>query len=191
LTTHRATPVSILALAVLLAGAIATLTPMTLAGGSVSLDAATLNELLPALTPGELEVELAGGQTVTVLLENLEITGFDPAAGDESSGQILTRLRVKIPDLGLAVPVEPRLSLGVLETGGETLLELRFERADLSLPLIGAVDIGKLIPPMRFPAESVFLLEGVSGDVPMRSRVTAVKMGQKVLRFDFELERAE
>ena len=56
-------------------------------------------------------------------------------------------------------------------------------------PLLGEIDIGRLIPPLEFPAESLFLLEGATGPVPMRGWLTGVKMGQKVLQFQFELER--
>jgi len=189
--TDRTTPLRILVIGALAACGPALLAPAAVATSTVGLDAATLNELLPALTPNEIEVALAGSQTVRVLLEDLEVTGFDPSAGDSSSGQILTRVRVKIPDLGISVPVEPRLSLGVVNEAGEALLELRFEQAEISLPLMGSIDIGTFIPPLRFPAENIFLLQGGEGDVSMRSRVTDVKMGQTVLRFEFEIEREE
>ena len=160
-----------------------------IAGGTLGVDVPMLNELLPALTPEEIEVALASETTVTVLLEDLKVLGFDPAAGEGSSGHILTSLRVKIPDFGIAVPLEPRISLGVVEQAGTSLLELRFEQAEISLPLMGSVNIGTLIPPIRFPAESIFMLQGANGEVPMRSRLTGVKMGQKLLRFEFELKR--
>ena len=127
-------------------------------------------------------------------IEELKVTGFDPAAGNGSTGQILTRLRVSILDLGVAATIHPHLSLKVVERKGQSAiesnaLELRFEQAEVPLPLLGNVDIGRLIPPLEFPAESFFMMQGADGDVPMRGWLTGVKMGQRMLQFEFELER--
>jgi hypothetical protein len=152
-------------------------------------DTTTLNQLLNALTAEEFEVVLMGDQTVTLRLEELKVTGLDPAAGDDSSGQILTRLRVAIVDLGVAATVHPRLSLSVEKQAQQSLLVMRFEQAEVPIPLLGAVDIGRLIPPLEFPAESLFMLQGTTKEVPMRGWLTGVKMGRKVLQFEFELKQ--
>ena len=182
---------STLAIAALAACAAFLLTPPVQATGTFGVDVATLNELLPALTGEKFEVVVLGDQTVTLRLDDLEVTGFDPSAGSGSTGHILTRVTVAILDLGITETIEPSLSLEVVERGRQSLVVLRFEKADIPLPLLGAVDIGRLIPPLEFPAESLFTLQGPSKDVNMRGWLTAVKMGQKVLQFEFELEREE
>jgi len=180
-----------LAITAFAACAVALLTAPALAGGTLGVDVATLNQLLPALTAEEFEVAVMGDQTVTLRLEELQITGFDPAAGGGSTGQILTRVRVAILDLGFTATIQPRLSLKVVERDKQSLLVMRFEQAEIPLPLLGDVDIGRLIPPLEFPAESFFMLQGANGDVPMRGWLTGVTMGQKVLQFEFDLEREE
>ena len=158
-----------------------------LATGTLGVDAATLNQLLPALTAEEFEVTVMGDQTFTLRLADLQVTGFDPAAGGGSTGQILTRVRVTIVDLGVTATIHPRLSLEVFEQEKRSLLVMRFEQAEIPLPLLGDVDVGRFIPALEFPAESFFMLQGASGDLPMRAWLTGVKMGQKVLQFEFEL----
>jgi hypothetical protein len=180
---------STLAIAALAACAALLLTPPAQATGTFGVDVATLNELLPALTGEKFEVVVLGDQTVTLRLDDLEVTGFDPSAGNGSTGHILTRVTVAILDLGIKETIRPSLSLEVLERDKQSWIVLRFEKADIPLPLLGDVDIGRLIPPLEFPAESLFTLQGTNKDVNMRGWLTAVKMGQKVLQFEFEVER--
>jgi len=163
----------------------------TLATGTFGVDAVTLNEVLPALTGEEFEVVVLGDQTVTLRLDDLEVLGFDPSAGDGSTGHILTRVTVAILDLGIKETIRPSLSLEVAERNGLSVIVMRFAKAAIPLPLLGDVDIGRLIPPMEFPAESLFTLQGNKQDVNMRGWLTSVKMGRKVLQFEFELERGE
>ena len=70
----------------------------------------------------------------------------------------------------------------------QTLLELRFEEALLSVPLVGAIDVAAFLPPLYFSADNVFLVNGMQGDIRVQSRLSGVEMGLKVLRFEFELE---
>ena len=188
---HRRPIPTTLALAALTACLATFLAPPALATGTFGVDAATLNELLPALTADEFEVVVLGDQTVTLRLEDLQVTGFDPAAGSGSSGYILTRVTVTILDLGIKATIRPSLSLAVVERDKQSSIVLRFEQAKVPLPLLGDVEIGRLIPPLEFPAESFFTLQGAKQDVSMRGWLTAVKMGQKVLQFQFEVEREE
>ena len=187
--SFRRVKIRTLAIISLATCASALLATPALATGTLGVDAATLNQLLPALTAEEFEVVLLGDQTVTLRLEELQLTGFDPAAGGGSTGQILTSVRVSILDLGFTATIHPRLSLAVVERAKQSVLVMRFEQAEVPLPLLGDVDIGRLIPPLEFPAESLFMLQGPSGDVPMRGWLTGVKMGQKVLQFEFELKQ--
>ena len=158
---------------------------------SVGFDVETLNDLLPALSAHAIEVPITASRSVEVFLDELRITGLDPAADESRSGHILTSLQVRIPQLGVKVPVKPRLSLHVLESHTTSTLELRFEEANISLPLVGVINIAPFLPPMRFPADSVFLIGGAEGNVEFRSRLSNIAMGQKVVRLDFDLQVAE
>jgi hypothetical protein len=178
----RATRVAAVLRTALVVGGLVAMGP-TLAGSSLSVDVPTLNAVLPAAVPKQVDVELGTGTKLTVLLEELRVLGFDPAGGGDSQGHILTSLRVKIPQLGLEATLEPRLALRMV-TASEPTIELRFAQAELRLPL-GRLDIATLVPPMRYPAASVFHLEGI----PMFGRVTGLTIGSKVLRVEFEIER--
>jgi hypothetical protein len=161
------------------------------AGATVVLDVATLNELLPALTVDELEVPLGAGTSMRVRLESLEVTAFQPAAAGAAADRILGAARVRVPQLGLTVPLRPALSLRVVAEEGRSLLELRFESAELSLPLTGAIDVAPLLPPLRFPADNLWTLDGAAGEIEVETRLTAVRMSASDLRFDFAVDVPE
>jgi hypothetical protein len=165
--------------------------PAVLAGVTIGLDVAALNELVPAMAPRELQLPVAEDRSVSVILEDLQVTGLDPAAGAGAGGHILTSMRLRAPQLGLTLPLQPRVAVGVVEQAGKSLLELRFEQASVGLPLLGSVDLAAFLPPLRLPAENVFLLEATSGDVEVHSRLTGVSMGAKVLRFEFAVQTEE
>jgi len=171
-----------LATGLLLAGAI----PAT-AGVSVGMDLEALNEVLPALSARQIDVPISEGQSVAMLLEQLEVTGFDPAAAEGTAGHILTSMRVRIPQFGVDLPVHPRISLHVVRREERSSLELRFEEVRVPL-LVGAIDVAPFLPPLSFPAEDIWRVEGAEGDVRVRSRLVSVEMGQKVVRFEFDLE---
>ena len=160
-------------------------------GVTVDFDAATLNELLPALTLDEIAVPISEDHAINVLLEELKVTGFQPATGDGGGGRIRTSLRLRVPQLGLSVSVEPTLSLHVVRAAGGDTLELRFERAELRLPLGGKVDVAGLLDPLVFPAENFFLIEGARGNVEVRSRLASVDVGQERIRLEFDLEATQ
>ena len=157
------------------------------AGVTISFDVPTLNKLLPAMTPNKVVVPLAEGRTLTVELRDLRVTGLDPDAGAGGRGHILTSVRLVVPELGLNVPLEPELSLHLLEQGRTSMLELRFEEARIALPF-GAIDIASALPPLRFPAEDVWQLDVEPAPVQVRGRLSGIEMGLKVLRFEFDLE---
>ena len=112
---------------------------------------------------------------------------FEPAGDGGGQDRILTSVRLRAPQLGLTLNVEPRLSLHVVEHGGESLIELRFEEVPLALPL-GSVDLAGMLPPLRYPAQNLFLLAGAQEDVEVLSRVTGVKMERESLQFRISLE---
>jgi hypothetical protein len=177
----------LLALAVALGALAGALHPAPArAAVSVGFDLDTLNVLLPALAAHEIAVPIAEGRSVGVRLEDLRVTGLDPAAG--GTGHLQTATRVRIPQLGIDVAVTPRLSLHVVDRDASQWLELRFEQVTVPLPLAGSIDVAPFLPPLRFPAENLWTLAGAAGDIEVRSRLTKIDMGLRVLRFDFELE---
>ena len=159
------------------------------AGVTVGFDIATLNELLPALSAEEIAVPLSGRHTVGVRLEEMQVTGLDPAAGGERGpGHILTSMRVRIAQLGIDLPVEPRLSLHVVEQSTGSLLELRFEQVEIPLPLAGSIDVAAFLPPIRFPTDNLWLVAGAEGTIEIKSELSGIEMGRNVVRFEFDLE---
>jgi hypothetical protein len=158
---------------------------------SFTIDKETLNDLLVALVTDRVDVPLGSESAITVLFEELRITGLDPSAGDNGQGLILTSLKVKIPDLGLDLTVEPRISLGVVKKGAASLLELRFERLILPLPLTGSINIAALVPPIRYNTDNIWLLAGARGDVPVDSSLEEVVLGRDAIRFMFDVKIME
>jgi len=156
------------------------------AGVTLDIDAASLNEVLSALAAQEVEVALTEGRSLTVRLEQLKVLGFDPTAGPAQEGRIRTSVRVVAPDVGLAVTLQPALSLRIVD-GATGELELRFEEVELPLPLVGPINLAPLLRPTRFPADYVWQLEGAAGPSWVRSRLVGVRMGRETLRFSFEV----
>jgi hypothetical protein len=160
-------------------------TPAT-SGVLVTFDAETLNDLISSVAVRRIEVPIAGGQTIEVLLDKLEVVGFRPA--DEGHADyILTSLKLSVPQFGIRIAVQPHLSLEVAQREENTLLELRFEEVELPLPF-AKIDLAPLLPPIRYPADSTFLLAGANGDVEVQSRVADVSMTTKYLRFEIALD---
>ncbi|MCP3973315.1 MAG: hypothetical protein GY720_02345 [bacterium] len=155
------------------------------AGVSVGFDVKTLNRVLPAMLKTTISVPITDSRSINVEISELRIDGFSPSAEPDGRGHIRTHLQVKVPQFGLSATLEPRLSLNVTEQA--RILELRFERAELPLP-IATLDIAGFLPPIRFPADSLYTLDGLRDDVLLRSRLTEVKMGHQILRFEFEVD---
>ncbi len=155
------------------------------AGVSVGFDVKTLNAVLPAMLQTTISVPITESRSIAVEISELRIDGFAPSAEPDGTGQILTHLQVRVPQFGLSATLEPRLSLNV--TDNERILELRFERAELPLP-IATLDIAGFLPPIRFPADSLYTLDGLRDDVLLRSRLTEVRMGRQILRFEFTVD---
>jgi hypothetical protein len=160
--------------------------PAVHADVTVGFDVETLNELLPALTRDEVAVPLGEGRTLDVKLVDLRVTALEPGSGRGGADQLRTALTLQVPALGLTLPISPAVSLGVADVGGESWLELRFEEALLRMPL-GAIDLAPFLPPLRFPADNHWFVQGADDAVQVRSRLIGVEMGQKVVRLDFEL----
>ena len=156
------------------------------AGVGVEVDLETLNRLLSAVTRSRFDVALAAGATVSVELQDLKVTGLAPATKDKQNA-ILTAVTLVAPDLGLRVPLKPRVVLDVVQESGASLLELRFEDAGLAVPLVGRINFARLAKPLRFPADNEFLIEGAEGNVPVTSRLKGIEMGRDTIRFEFDV----
>jgi len=152
----------------------------------VTLDAETLSDFLRTVTPPKLIYSLPAGGDIALELGNVRVIGFDPSAGN-GRGHILTSLTLRIPALGLAFPVEPRLSVELETKDGLSLCVLRFEKLTVPLVATGALDISSLMPVYRLPAESAFTLSLRQGDVQVKSRLVETRLGADGIRLGFDL----
>ncbi len=156
-------------------------------GMTVGFDTDTLNEVLPALTATEIQVSLSETNTIGVVLEEMRVTGLQPGGSDGEPGHILTSMRIRVPQLGLDLPVDSKLSLHLSRQPAGNVLELRFDEVEIPLPLAGKLDIASFLPPLEFSADNLFRVAGAGGDIHIRSTLIAIEMGIKVLRFEFDL----
>lgn len=152
----------------------------------VTIDQDALNDLITKMAPEQVPVKLAGGRSLTIRLEGLRVTGFDPSAGG-GTGFVLAALRLKVPELGLDAPVEPRLSLQFRENQGRKVAYLRFEEVKLQLPVMGPVDLAPLLPLLPITTDSAWIVGSQRGDVRVEPKLTDAKLGQKNLRLGFDL----
>jgi hypothetical protein len=153
----------------------------------VTLDAASLNALLAGMAPEQVQVDLVAGRKVTIELHDLKVEGFDPAAG--SNGEILTSVRVKIPELNLDVPVSPRLSVQMRQgEGSMRSCYLKFEKVPLQLPLTGAVDVAPLLPTLPVMTEAAWLIDAARGKVRVKPALIDARTAAKHLRLGFDLK---
>ena len=156
-----------------------------LARVDVTLDADTLNELLSKMAPDHVPVDLHSGKTLDLQLKDVKVTGFDPAAGP--NGGILTSLRLIVPELGIDTPVTPRLTLDVKDVAGKKACFLRFDKVQLSLPIMGAIDIGSLLPPLPILPDQGWSVDSPRGPVQVKPSILDAKTGAKSIRIGFDL----
>lgn len=162
--------------------------PAASARVDVSLDAESLTNLLSAMAPSRVDVALTEGRGVSLVLEDLRVTGFDPSEGAAQEGFVLTSLRLKVPELGIDLPVEPRLSLQVREKNGKKDCFLRFEKVPIRLAIGGVIDVAPLLPIMPLPTDTAWIVSTTGGDVRVRSQLGEAKMGAKNIRLSFDLD---
>lgn len=153
----------------------------------VTVDAESLNGMLQSMAPNTVDVNLAAGRKLTLHLEDLKITGFDPTAGP--NGGLTASLRLVVPDLGLDVPVTPHLRLDISESGGNGRKEsfLRFDKVVLNLPLTGPVDVASLLPPLTLLPDAAWMVDSARGKVRVRPVLIDGKAGTKNIRLTFDL----
>jgi hypothetical protein len=168
-------------------GVCALLAPGAQARLDVSLDAETMTEILATVIPEQVEVPLLGDQTMAVELDDFEVTGFDPTAGENRQGYVLTSVRLRVPQLDLDVPVEPRLSLTLGNDGGAPVFFLTFEELAVPMPVTGPVDIAGFLPRVPVPVDSAFDIEVDRGDFVVHTKLVDIRMGTRNLRFAFDL----
>lgn len=153
----------------------------------VTLDQATLNDLITNLAPDNVAVSLPAGAKVNVRMENLKVTGFDPAAGGESRGHILASVTLKIPELGLDVPVSPRLSLQFKEGNGRKVAYLKFEEVNIPLAATGNLNVAPLLPILPLVADTAWKVDSARGPVRVQPNLVDAVIGTKNLRLAFDL----
>ncbi len=152
----------------------------------VTLDAESLNGLLASMAPEEVEVGLTAGRSLTIRMEDLKVTGFDPTAGP--NGGVTTSLRLLVPDLGIDIPVAPRLTLEIADAAsGRKASFLRFDKVMLNLPLTGAIDVAALLPPLALMPDTGWVVNAARGKVRVKPNLVDAKTGTKNIRLGFEL----
>jgi hypothetical protein len=154
----------------------------------VTLDQETLNQLITNLAPDNVAVALPAGAKVHLRMENVKVTGFDPAGGGGSRGHVLTSLNLKIPELGLDVPVAPRLSLQFKEGNGRKVAYLKFEEVNIPLAATGNLNIAPLLPILPLVADTVWNVDAARGPVRVEPKLVDAVVGTKNLRLGFDLE---
>jgi len=152
----------------------------------VTLDADALNGLLASMAPDHVDVALAAGRSLTIQMQDLKVTGFDPAAGP--NGGVTTSLRLLVPDLGIDIPVTPHLTLEIGKgAGGRRTSLLRFDKVVLNLPLTGPVDVAALLPPLSLLPDSAWVVDSARGKVRVKPDLVDARTGTKNIRLGFEL----
>jgi hypothetical protein len=166
---------------------LAVISAPALARIDVTLDADSLNGILASMAPDHVDVALTAGRNLTIQMQDLKVTGFDPTAGP--NGGVLTSLRLIVPDLGIDIPVTPHLTLEIMDTaGGRKASFLRFDKVVLNLPLSGAVDVAALLPPLALMPDAGWVVNSARGKVRVRPTLVDAKTGTKNIRLGFTLD---
>jgi hypothetical protein len=165
-------------------------TSLASAAVKIELDRDSLSQMVAALAPTEVRVPIAGGATLRLELHDVRVTGLEPATAQKPGDGLRIAARVTAPDVGFESSVTPRLTVGLAAAGGESVIELKFEDLALSIPLMGRIDLGRLVAPMRYPAQNAFALPSGDRDVPMVSRLSKIAMTKDALRIEGDVRAA-
>jgi hypothetical protein len=153
----------------------------------ITLDAESLNGLLKSMAPDHVDVGLTAGKSLTIRMQDLEVTGFDPTAGP--NGGLSTSLRLIVPELGIDIGVTPHLTLEItVAAGGKRSSFLRFDKVMLNLPLTGAVDVAALLPPVALMPDTGWVVNSARGRVRVKPNLVDAKTGTKNIRLGFTLD---
>lgn len=171
---------------------VAWLGPAASAGVSVSFDADTLNMMLGAASTQDIEVPINENRTLLVQLRQVRLLKLEPVADQErGSGYLRTAVDISIPEFGVELSLRPTVVLDVVKNGRFNELEMRFVELAIPVPILGEFDIAPFLHPLRYPAEDLWYLAGARGIVHLRSHLVDITMGQRAIRFDFDLELTE
>jgi hypothetical protein len=168
---------------------LAAVTPRASAEVSVSFDADTLNMMLRAASTQDVEIPISNERTLLVQLRDVRLLKLDPAAeGKGGRGYLRTAVELSIPEFDLDLSLKPTVVLDVVKGEQFNELEMRFAELKIPVPILGEFDIAPFLHPLRYPAEDLWYLAGARGIVHLRSHLVDITMGQRAIRFDFELE---
>jgi len=171
---------------------LATIAPRAGAGVSVSFDADTLNMMMRAASTQDVEIPIGNARTLLVQLRDVRLLKLDPAAeGKSGRGYLRTAVELSIPEFNLDLSLKPTVVLNVVKGEQFNELEMRFVELKIPVPIFGEIDIAPFLHPLRYPAEDLWYLAGARGIVHLRSHLVDITMGQRAIRFDFELELTE
>ena len=171
---------------------LAAFAPRVSAGVSVSFDTDTLNMMLRAASTQDVEIPISDDRTLLVQLREVRLLKLDPAAaGKTGRGYLRTAVELSIPEFNLDLSLKPTVVLDVIKGEQFNELEMRFAELKIPIPILGEFDIAPFLHPLRYPAEDLWYLAGARGIVHLRSHLVGITMGQRAIRFDFELELTE
>jgi hypothetical protein len=171
---------------------LAAVAPHAAAGVSVSFDVDTLNMMLRAASTQDVEIPITNERTLLVQLRDVRLLKLDPAAeGASGRGYLRTAVELSIPEFDLDLSLRPTVVLDVVKGERFNELEMRFAELKIPVPILGEIDIAPFLQPLRYPAEDLWYLAGARGIVHLRSHLVEITMGQRAIRFDFELELTE
>lgn len=161
------------------------------AGLELTLDAESLTRILTIVAPPQVAVGMAPGPNIEVKLEEMQVTGFEPSGpgGTGGLGRLLTKMRVRAPEIGLDVRVQPKVALEIRKQDGLSFAFLRFEQVQIPMPW-GTLDAGPLLPSVPVQADHVFEIVGDNGTSGLRARLVEAKMTSTALRLTFDLDAA-
>ena len=160
------------------------------AGVRIEMDRESLSQMVQALAPTEVTVPIAGGASLRLELHDVRVTGLEPATPQRPGDGLRLAARVVAPDVGFTSSVAPRLRVGLGSAEGQSVIEMKFEDLAFSIPLMGKIDLGRLLAPMRYPAQNAFALPSGDREVPMVSRLQKIAMTKDALHIEGDLRTA-
>jgi hypothetical protein len=168
--------------------ALVALAPPARADVEMTLDADSLTRLLSIVAPPKITVGMAPAASIEVRIDQIQVTGFDPAAGN-GVGHLLTRMRLVSPEIGLDAEVTPRVALSIRKRDGLSFCYVTFEKMEVPMPW-GRIDAATLLPSLPLRADHVYEIETATGSAGLRSILTKATMTDTHLKLTFALDRA-
>lgn len=162
--------------------------PAARANVDLTLDAQSLTRLLSIVAPPTVTVGMAPAASIEVAIQDIQVTGFDPAASG-GLGQLLTKMRLVSPQIGLDLEVTPRVALEIRKREGLSFCYVTFQKMEIPMPW-GKLDAATLLPALPVRADHVFEVETSTGSAGLRSVLTKASMTASDLRLTFALDKA-